>query len=310
MGGRMEVKSEPGVGSTFSLCLPLEAVDKADLVISTPVQAESFAPDLLNGKRVLLVEDVPLNRFLVDEMTKDWGLVLEMAMDGSAGLQKASENNYDLILMDIQMPVMDGVEATRAIRKLDDPVRASVPIVALSANAFDSDRRHYLAVGMNDTLSKPFDALQLRQLLERVWQSDQKQVQPTEKESVGNTLELKIDLAYLNRVGNGNQVFVETMLKSFVESVAEIGLEMDRMLVAGDRKGIGEAAHKLKFALGVVGITALKDIEAMLEKQGKGNEEPIAEREYSLIVTRFIQDMRGLREEVLKRWKMGDRSLR
>jgi HPt (histidine-containing phosphotransfer) domain-containing protein len=159
---------------------------------------------------------------------------------------------------------------------------------------------------MNDTLSKPFDALQLRQLLERVWQSDQKQVQPTEKEGVGNTLELKIDLAYLNRVGNGNQVFVETMLKSFVESVAEICLEMDRMLVAGDRKGIGEAAHKLKFALGVVGITALKDIVAMLENQGKGNEEPISEQEYSLIVTRFIQDMRGLREEVLKRWKMED----
>ena len=128
MGGRMEVKSEPGVGSTFSLCLPLEAVEKADLVNSTPVQAESFATDLLNGKRVLLVEDVPLNRFLVEEMTKDWGLVLEMALDGSAGLQKASENNYDLILMDIQMPVMDGVEATKAIRMLNEPNRASVPL--------------------------------------------------------------------------------------------------------------------------------------------------------------------------------------
>lgn len=298
MGGRMEVKSEPGVGSTFSLCLPLEEVKKADLVISTPMQVESFPSDLLHGKRVLLVEDVPLNRFLVEEMTKDWGLVLEMAMDGLAGLQKASQNKYDIILMDIQMPVMDGVEATRAIRKLDDPDRASVPIVALSANAFESDRRHYLEVGMNDTLSKPFDAMQLRQLLGRVWLSDRKQVEPTEKEGVKNILELKIDLAYLNRVGNGNQVFVQTMLRSFVESVQDICAEMEGLLVAGDRKGIGEAAHKLKFAMGVVGVTALKDTVAFLENQGKGVDEPAPDEEYAEKLIRFIADLRYLAGKV------------
>ncbi len=306
MGGRMYVISEPGVGSTFSLCLPLEAVDKAELVRSTPAQAESFTLELLKGKSVLLVEDVPLNRFLVEEMTRDWGIVLEMAMDGSEGLQKARQNNYDLILMDIQMPVMDGVEATRAIRKLDDPVRASIPIVALSANAFDSDRRQYLSVGMNDTLSKPFDAEQLRQLFTRVLSSGAKSPSLDEASTTPERPDLQIDLAYLNRIGNGNNVFIQTMLTSFVESVDEICIEMNRMLAAGDRKGIGEAAHKLKFALGVVGVTALKDTVATLENQGKNKEEPLPELTYNPIVNRFIRDIRGLREEVMKRWKMED----
>jgi HPt (histidine-containing phosphotransfer) domain-containing protein len=219
-------------------------------------------------------------------------------------LQKATQHKYDLILMDIQMPVMDGVEATKAIRMLNEPDRASVPIVALSANAFESDRRHYLEVGMNDTLSKPFTAEQLRQLLERVWRSDLDDMKTIETPMDTATPDLKIDLAYLDRVGNGNQVFVQTMLNSFVESVEEICLEVDQLLLAGDRKGIGEAAHKLKFALGVVGVTALKDTVATLENQGKNKEESLSEPVYTRIVTLFIQDMRRLREEVLKRWKI------
>lgn len=295
MGGRIEVGSKLGAGSTFRLYLPLQAVTEAASVAA--VQSRGPLIERLKGKRVLLVEDVSLNRFLVEEMTLEWGIKLEMALDGVEGLKKASDSTYDLILMDIQMPVMDGIQCTRAIRQLPDSKRAAVPIIALSANAFESDRRNYLQAGMNDALSKPFDSTQLMGVLVRNLgaQTEGLKTQHDKREHL--TSELTIDLTYLNRVGNGNPAFIKTMLKSFIESVDEITLEMEQMLAKGDRKSIGEAAHKLKFALGVVGVTALKNDVAFLEDQGKGYSEAAVNQEYTRVASGFIRNLRGLREQ-------------
>ena len=298
MGGAIRVQSTLGTGSSFSLCLPLEAVLEADTV--PQALNNNTESGNLKGKRVLLVEDVALNRFLVEAMTAEWGIELEMAENGAEGLKKVRQATYDLVLMDVQMPVMDGVQATRAIRLLSDPSTASIPIVALSANAFDSDRRSYLEAGMNDTLLKPFDSEQLRAVMLRVLSGGTCAIQPSPSISTPTAVGLAIDLSYLNRVGNGNPGFVQTMLRSFAESVDESCTEMKEMLKNRDRKAIGEVAHKLKFALGVVGVTALKDTVAFLEAQGKGVGEPASDEEYAQVVKTFVEAMRQFKTEASK----------
>ena len=298
MGGAIRVQSTLGTGSSFSLCLPLEAVLEADTV--PQALNNNTESGNLKGKRVLLVEDVALNRFLVEAMTAEWGIELEMAENGAEGLKKVRQATYDLVLMDVQMPVMDGVQATRAIRLLSDPSTASIPIVALSANAFDSDRRSYLEAGMNDTLLKPFDSEQLRAVMLRVLSGGTCAIQPSPSIPTPTAVGLAIDLSYLNRVGNGNPGFVQTMLRSFAESVDESCTEMKEMLKNRDRKAIGEVAHKLKFALGVVGVTALKDTVAFLEAQGKGVGEPASDEEYAQVVKTFVEAMRQLKTEASK----------
>ncbi len=114
----------------------------------------------------------------------------------------------------------------------------------------------------------------------------------------GSATGLTIHLDYLDRVAKGNQAFIQTMLRSFVDSVGEISSEIELMLDGGDRRGIGLAAHKVKFALDVVGVTALKEVVSFLEDQGKGIGEPAADTDYTLTVQCFIKDMRGLRERV------------
>lgn len=124
----------------------------------------------LEGRRILLVEDNELNREIAQEVLEERGLIIETAEDGSIAVDmvKASEaGHYDLILMDVQMPIMNGYEATKAIRSLEDSALASIPIIAMTANAFDEDKRQALESGMNDHVAKPIDIGKLEEALRK-----------------------------------------------------------------------------------------------------------------------------------------------
>jgi signal transduction histidine kinase/CheY-like chemotaxis protein len=167
MGGRITVESRPGVGSVFSFELLLPLAHSAPLPVSESDFGRLEAAGALGGT-VLLVEDNAVNRMIGVEMLRSFGLEVMEAEDGEQGVALLENQRVDLVLMDIQMPVLDGYAATKRVRDRESRLRLPrVPIVALTANAFDEDAAQSMAAGMDAHLAKPYSRAQLRELLAR-----------------------------------------------------------------------------------------------------------------------------------------------
>ncbi len=166
MDSEIELESDLGKGSTFSFTLKLQPENGAEDEAQQEVEKIN-----LSGKRVLVVEDNPLNMETIHTLLADYGILVEEAYDGEEAVQRMEETEpeyYDLILMDIQMPKMDGLEATKTIRRLPRADCKSIPIIAMSANAFDEDVQRSLASGMNGHLSKPVNIKKLEEMLSQI----------------------------------------------------------------------------------------------------------------------------------------------
>lgn len=159
-GGSIRIESEVDEGSTFIIDLPLFVLpeEEDEFIVADREKQRDF-----EGKSILLVEDNEMNLELAKELLEDEGFIVETAEDGTVAVElvkyslNRGKSRYDAVLMDIQMPIMDGYEATRRIRNLDDPAVADIPIIAMTANAFDEDRKQALDAGMNAHVPKPIN---------------------------------------------------------------------------------------------------------------------------------------------------------
>jgi CheY-like chemotaxis protein len=170
MGGTISVKSKLGEGSEFTVELELEPLET-----DSTANADNSESIDLAGHRILLVEDNAINAEIARMILEQYGAEVQQAENGKTGLEALQEKGpgyYDAVLMDIQMPVMNGFEATKAIRALGGAYATALPIIAMSANAYDEDVRDCLAAGMNGHIAKPFNPDELMRILRRYISAD------------------------------------------------------------------------------------------------------------------------------------------
>jgi two-component system sensor histidine kinase/response regulator len=253
----------------------------ADREHAEPAQAgPSFDIDRMRGARILLVEDNEINQEVAMGQLEDAEAFVDLAENGEIALRMIRQNDYDAVLMDMQMPVMDGVEATRVIRT--DPRFANLPIIAMTANAMAADRMVCLEAGMNDHIAKPIDPDQLFGVLLR-WMkrpdgdgkvSDGARAQRPETGPQGRELTVPgIDVAAgLKRTG-GNRRRYESLLRKFAEQQANAGATIRAALANGDDATAERTAHSLKGAAATLGANALAEAAARAETAIKSGQD-------------------------------------
>lgn len=266
-GGTINVDSKENEGSTFTFSLHYVTGKKEFEADARMIKPRNFTQ--LKRATILLVEDNDINRLYASSILKMYGCHFETAENGVVALEKIRNNTFDAILMDIQMPVMDGFETTKAIRK-GDPGKSEVPIIALTANATQRDFEKCIAAGMNDCISKPFTQEDLLQILTKYLGTKlKKKVKP--QESRQNDREF--DLSYLIKVSDNNQEFIREIITTFLDSMPKTIEDIQIQLQRKNWTHLGKVIHKIKPSITLMGIHQLKDKIALLEHETRTNQD-------------------------------------
>ncbi len=270
-GGSVHVESREGKGSAFSVILPFRLAD-AEALERAPDEATSAD---ISGARILLVEDNEMNQFVTTDMLTGWGATVDVADNGRVAVEKLRERVYDLVLMDIQMPEMDGYEATRIIRRELGIGADTLPIVALTASVLLEQRARMEECGMNDVVFKPFDPYTLRRRIAHHIGSTRRisgngaraaaHMKSTAESGEGSPARA-IDLGVLREASAGRLEVARKIIDLFLQQAPEQLTAIDRAVETGDRNQVEFVAHKLKSSAALMGIESLASELRELER--------------------------------------------
>ena len=277
MGGRIWVESEMGKGSVFHFTIQLEPDRTAVVPLLPVVPFEGEGSEaLITGHsarerqvlmNVLLVEDHEINQKLATTLLERWGHHVEVAANGQVALEMVARQQFDVILMDMMMPVMDGLEATRRIRAME--TRRRTPIIAMTANAMESDRDRCLAAGMDDYISKPIKAQELQQMLQH-FSSAHHQLALTRPAPLSALTApaplFEPPFDYAQAMTRVDQEVLHIIAQAFVDQWPEDRKKIQEGLESGDLKSVLHTAHALKGTLSMFGAKPASELAYQMEQ--------------------------------------------
>ncbi|MDX9748869.1 MAG: ATP-binding protein [Paludibacter sp.] len=255
MGGDIDVTSTKGKGSEFHLYVLL------DTALPNQIPVKSIPKEHLTdftGRRILIVEDNELNRYVAYLSLKALNCTVLEAENGEVAIELLKREAVDLIIMDVQMPVMDGVETTRIIR---EELKLTTPIVALTANAFRHNAEQYLQAGMNAYIAKPFLEKDFFDVVAKYLSTTMTRAVPT--------VELLYDLDYLRELCKNEEIFMQNMMRIFIRVVEEAIPQFDQLRNERDARGLQKLAHKLKPSIDHLAISKANQVVRLLENADK-----------------------------------------
>lgn len=268
--GSIKVTSEESQGSTFTVIIPYRLGISDQQTAGGKIGLDKSLH--LQNASILLVEDNDINRLYAGSILKMWGCPFDTAENGKVAIEKLKKSHFDLILMDIQMPVMDGFEATKTIRQWTN-AKGTVPIIALTANATQRDIDKCLSIGMNDCLTKPFTQDDLLKILGKYLGGKFHIVQSVVPNSPGKANN-KVDFSYLEKVSGNNKDFIREIAEAFIKSIPGSIHDMERYSENENWSELARVAHKIKPSITLLGVHNLKDKIVKLEDEAKLRKNP------------------------------------
>ncbi len=288
-GGVLKAESKPGVGSTFDFSITYTKSDFRSTEINRKNTTMSENNHNLSGVKVLIVEDNKMNQFFIKQLFSNWHIDAHIADNGMIALEKLKNFTYDLILMDMHMPVMDGPETTEIIRNSNDDKTNKIPIIACSADVFPESKKKAIESGMNFYLTKPLSEQALEEVLLSILsknvQDDTTIFVSTDNTDKPTSLEVKkfCDLSFLKKTFDNDIEIIQGVLQIFIEETPKDYQKLKHAIEEKNWDIAQETAHKLKSSFKTIGLKNETDILQKIEYSSK-------ERlEFSLLKEYFIE---------------------
>ena len=289
--GSITVTSKPGKGSVFNVVLPFKTGNKEQFEEMKLDYDTNF--QRLKGKKILLVEDHEINQMVATTVLKQLKMEIDIAENGKESLKKLRKKEYDLVLMDLYMPIMNGYQAASHIR---NTLKSKIPIITMTANALHGEKEKCLAVGMNDYISKPFDpdelALKMMELLPK------KDVDNTSSNIKKSKIEPRklYDLEGLPEVMRSNKEFRKEVMQMFIANTPELEQELRDHFDRNEINDVREVAHKLKSSFDLFNIKKLQRLIRRIENIPEDHKRSRLKRKITLlqdITELVIQQMKS-----------------